>query len=285
MLIMQIKSWKVTRYEQGPFEDLFTIERSNSVRATYIYNSRSGILREVNSFNNLNYESIIPITVKRKIREALLTVNRGRTFGVELEILVPSRVNDLKVALSEEGVNCRVLSRGTKDFTDWKITTDGSIGATRGYYGLEVVSPILCGQEGFEDLEKVVSILNRLGCTINKSCGLHVHHGARDLTRKEKLDLFKTYRDNEHIIDSVLAPSRRGSNNRYCKSAVGLESHSRDDRYYKLNFLSYVKYGTVEFRQHQGTLNYGKIKNWIELGQAMISKVVETGTSMERCWG
>ena len=34
-------------------------------------------------------------------------------------------------------------------------------------------------------------------------------------------------------------------------------------RYLKLNLQSYLKYGTVEFRQHSGSTKFSKIKNWI----------------------
>jgi hypothetical protein len=34
-------------------------------------------------------------------------------------------------------------------------------------------------------------------------------------------------------------------------------------RYYKLNLAAYVKHGTLEFRQHAGTLNLNKMINWI----------------------
>jgi hypothetical protein len=41
-------------------------------------------------------------------------------------------------------------------------------------------------------------------------------------------------------------------------------------RYQKLNFEPYRDQGTVEFRQHSGTLNYEKITNWIKVTQAMV---------------
>jgi hypothetical protein len=41
-------------------------------------------------------------------------------------------------------------------------------------------------------------------------------------------------------------------------------------RYHKLNLSSYVSHGTIEFRQHQGTINYVKISRWIDLGMSMM---------------
>jgi hypothetical protein len=44
----------------------------------------------------------------------------------------------------------------------------------------------------------------------------------------------------------------------------------RLDRYRVLNASAYNKYGTFEFRQHQGTINADEILAWVEFGQAMI---------------
>ena len=51
-------------------------------------------------------------------------------------------------------------------------------------------------------------------------------------------------------------------------------------RYRKMNLQSFSKYGTVEIRQHQGTLNWLKIVNWMIFTQALVTrsyrKVTET---------
>jgi hypothetical protein len=56
------------------------------------------------------------------------------------------------------------------------------------------------------------------------------------------------------------------------------------DRYRALNFNAYAKYGTVEVRQHQGTLNADKIINWIKFGQSVIAAAV-AGTVCEAITG
>lgn len=35
------------------------------------------------------------------------------------------------------------------------------------------------------------------------------------------------------------------------------------NRYKKVNLKSYFRHGTVEFRQHSGTIEYTKISNWV----------------------
>jgi hypothetical protein len=37
-----------------------------------------------------------------------------------------------------------------------------------------------------------------------------------------------------------------------------------NNRYYKINPISYLRHGTIEFRQHQGSTSYEKISKWIE---------------------
>ena len=43
-------------------------------------------------------------------------------------------------------------------------------------------------------------------------------------------------------------------------------------RYTKLNLQSYSRYGTCEFRGHQGTLDYTKIVAWVALTQNLVLK-------------
>jgi hypothetical protein len=42
-------------------------------------------------------------------------------------------------------------------------------------------------------------------------------------------------------------------------------------RYFKVNLQSYHTYGTVEFRQHSGTLNAAKAVNWVRLLDSFIT--------------
>jgi hypothetical protein len=55
--------------------------------------------------------------------------------------------------------------------------------------------------------------------------------------------------------------------NRSC----GLHVHHYADRYRSLNVAAFGRYGTVEVRQHQGTINFKKIAAWIAMGQAFVT--------------
>ena len=211
------------------------------------------------------------------------------TFGVELEFYLPvgQTHETLAAAIRAVGVMCQAEMYGHTSRTYWKVTTDGSLGDfTR---GTELVSPPLSGEAGFDALRKVCNLLTSLRCKVNRKCGLHVHVGCRDRNVEFFKSLVLAYRHFEPTIDSILAPSRRGANggDGFCQSSridyqrlvnattvreVGIASgqthfdHTRSSsRYRKLNLMSFVPYGTVEFRQHQGTVEARKAEMWVRL--------------------
>src|SRR5581483_12043482 len=88
-----------------------------------------------------------------------------------------------------------------------------------------------------------------------------------------------------------MPPSRRANaNSRYCASikqemnlpairvartvqelARGIKGGSR---FVKLNFTSHWKHGTVEFRQHSGTVDAEKIKRWVYFCQKLVDVAI-----------
>lgn len=172
--------------------------------------------------------------------------------------------------------SCRGDRANTNDprmRTAWKVTYDGSVSS-----GCEVVSPILSGAEGLESVRNVVRTLKAAGARVDDSCGFHVHVDARDLQGPELINAVRRYAQQENEIDAFMAPRRRQSRSNWCLSMVDLAQTfaTRGDlfsattvaelpqtRYYKLNLAAYVKHGTLEFRQHAGTLNLNKMINWI----------------------
>lgn len=239
------------------------------------------------------------------IRRAILAgaerakTNRGRTstrgIGVEIEFLgTPRRravdaINELdnRIQVEIEGWNHRV-----QDY--WKFITDGSVDGTgTGEGGLEAVSPILYGEKGLAELKMVLEGIRNAGGRVNRSCGLHVHHDARDMSAAQVAYLLEMYCENQTTIDQMLAPSRRSTNrNRWCQpwshdkehmiqTAKDGRSLENFDRYRTINVTSYPKYGSIEFRQHQGTLNHRKIVAWVKFGQAMMehAKTIDNTTS------
>ncbi len=200
----------------------------------------------------------------------------NRKFGIEIEAYGVSRT-ELKRALEAAGIPVTIDTR-TSQATSWKITTDGSINGTETF---ELVSPVLSGEQGLEDLKKVCQVLKRKNAKINKSCGLHVHVEVADFQVNDWKNLLINYLVLENEIDSFLPVSRRSNNNNFCKSLklstleqaktkiqncstlVDMQTQVYNNRYYKVNLHSYRKFRTVEFRHHAGSVEFEKISNWV----------------------
>lgn len=204
------------------------------------------------------------------------------TFGVELELIAPvdrhtmaRRIADLHVTTNR-----------------WDVRYDGSLngGGLQGFETMEVVSPILQGQEGLIALKQVMDLIRSLGGKVNSSCGLHVHIGVRGMAVGRVKKIAIAFLNAEHHFDSLVPTSRRS--NRYCMSNLNrFGSHDRERltnatsisgianalnggnstqhynsfRYYKLNFQSFVHHGTIEFRQHAGSVESDKACAWVRL--------------------
>ena len=196
-----------------------------------------------------------------------------RTFGIELEI-VHSNKTKLRKAIISRGIACSIEGYNHITRRHWKIVTDASV-----HGGYELVSPVLKGAEGLNEVKLVCEALEEVGAIINKTCGFHAHFGTDDFkdTIKVWRNLYINYATLESDIDAFMPPSRR--NNIYCKTLkvsnwkekmqsaqtlVDLErAITGRNRYFKLNSQSYWRHGTVEFRQHSGTIEFEKIKNWL----------------------
>lgn len=216
------------------------------------------------------------------------------TFGVELECLIPSPHTMYSAAqkVAEKlGSPCHVTSYSNAHRTvpAWKVTTDGSVSGVG--TAAEFVSPILSGENGLKQAELVCEALTEMGCRVNTSCGLHVHVGVRNEPVHFFKKIAKFYNAFEQVIDSMMPPSRRAGTSTYCRSLAtmsldgverattvegvlhaisgeresfrGANEDYRSERWWKLNLAAYFRHKTIEFRQHSGTVDKVKVKNWI----------------------
>lgn len=207
-----------------------------------------------------------------------------RKFGVEIEAFGVPR-HTLVLSLEQAGIP--VTDYHGAMAHAWTLKGDASI---QGPQSFELVSPILEGDQALEQVRTVCHVLTSLNAQVNSSCGLHVHHDARDMDLFSWKKLLGLYVNYESALDALMPESRRGNQNYYCRSTRlwGDINASTDAimacetpgqlinlyacRYYKLNFYAFHAHGSIEFRHHSGTVNADKIINWIQLTGMMIDK-------------
>lgn len=220
----------------------------------------------------------------------MTTTASTRKFGVEIEAYNVS-MHQVADALQAVGIDARVAGYTHSTTPYWKLVSDASL---TGAHAFELVSPILEGEAGFAELAKACEVMTSMGVKVNRSCGLHVHVDGRDLTLPQLKNVCRMFAKYEPCMDEVVPPSRRA--NDYCRSNLarlgGLDAaytkiaaatnsnelaevmngpqHSHLARYHKLNLQSMLRHGTVEFRQHSGTVDAVKAVTWARMAVAFV---------------
>lgn len=238
---------------------------------------------------NGNYGFVQNVYAKMRIQGLLnmtesQAAERGftRRFGVEFEAYNVDQ-DRLCEALNAAGIACATEWYNHTTRNHWKIVTDSSL---RGNRTFELVSPVLKGEQGIEELKTVCRVLNECGAKVNKSCGTHVHIDAQNMDLPIWKRVYINYARLENVIDDFMPVSRKRNNNGYCKGYSHFNNfeekinaarslHAIDDffgsRYYKINPKSYARHNTIEFRQHSGTVEFEKISNWIRFLSNLIT--------------
>lgn len=210
----------------------------------------------------------------------------NRSFGVEIETAV--RGNEVRIARALVAAGIEASAPGythNASRTTWKVVPDGSTGS-------EVVSPILKGQDGLNQIKAVCEVLTAIGCRVDSSTGLHVHHDFTDGTAKQMKNVAYMAAKMQKLTNALL-PSRvnsrwakqlnitemdsiykrisnvRGFYNSDVAAVAGSLTHG--DRYYLLNTTAYNRHSTIEFRQHTGSLNATKIISWVVFTQNIVN--------------
>lgn len=149
-----------------------------------------------------------------------------RNFGIEMEMHNITAI-EAQNAIRAAGVVANAESYNHNTSLNWKVVTDSSIRDDRGMptmLACEVVSPILNGENGFEQVVKVCGALVAAGAKVNKSTGLHVHVDATGLSVENIKQIFARYEKFENDIDAVLPASRRANSNQFCQTLRGISS-------------------------------------------------------------
>jgi hypothetical protein len=234
-------------------------------------------------------------------------------FGIELELSTSADVSRGDVAnliASKAFVTAIDLSGYAQAVFDshtdkWRLASDGSITCSISNPNcntLELVSPILRGGAGLQEVDRVMNALAKIpSIKINKSMGFHVHVNVQGLTLSNLKSVCQNFVKYELAMDRFMPKSRR--ENDYCRSNRsvfgGLATPNKiihdmidacstkdqlgnlmsPEKYYKLNMKPLVsgRQPTIEFRQHSGTSNREKVKSWIRFCVAFVHNSARLG--------
>lgn len=209
-----------------------------------------------------------------------------RFFGVEVEF-DPGTVlrKEVVETLEDEGIAARIAKYSDTNYDKWLVKNDTSC-------GMEAVSPKIKGKEGLAMLIRVLKLLQQLKVEVNRKCAFQVHWDATDMSLDQMKRLVIAYTTWEPLIDRMVSPSRRGDNNEYAKSLRGIDRQGMiaattieeligsfeiktGDSFYnyrkwKVSLFKANRTGSIEFRQHQGTLDPEKAIRWIAFTAAIV---------------
>ena len=266
-------------------EQLLQLGLTRRQVADLVTNGNYGFVQNV-------YKKMLSGTVQTIPASIQLDYTFTRKFGIEIEAYNCTR-EKLASELRSAGIDVAVEGYNHTTRNHWKLVTDSSL---TGNNTFELVSPVLEGEAGLKELEKVCWVLEYCDVKVNDSCGLHIHMDAADFDLQTWKNLALSYKHLERVIDSFMPQSRR--QNYYCKglssiSAADIQAAQNindlraafgNNRYRKVNLEAYARHRTVEFRQHSGTTNFTKMENWVRFLNGLITFAksgIAANTSLE----
>lgn len=204
-----------------------------------------------------------------------------RTFGVEIEFVQGHRLS-VAAALDEvlgyhvhattyHGNRCVRCGQAVTGYTQWKVETDSTV--TVGEYGGEVVSPVLHGEEGLDQIAAVMEAIKQTGGKVDQRCGLHVHLGVDDLTGQQRATVVEKWYEAHDHIDRLVNPRRVGHT--YCLKETRLMMEKQVEQLRRtgttnltskmrtLNLAPLSRIGTMEVRYHEGCLRPREMRAWV----------------------
>jgi hypothetical protein len=198
-------------------------------------------------------------------------------FGIEIETMIKAN-NPTPIGGYHSGHSISWAPAG------WTTQADGSIRAENGYKAMEVVSPILQGEDGLRQVIEVVDALkhSRRDCQVNNTCGIHVHIDGNIFSTEAVERLIKLF---AQVQDAVFGSNGEKAlwrqDNQYCRritEGMGIDQVATS-RYYALNISNWyarrLGKNTVEFRCFASTLDIDLIFAIISLCIGLALAAVE----------
>jgi hypothetical protein len=133
--------------------------------------------------------------------------------------------------------------------------------------GHEITIPVMRGDAGIEGVKTMVRVVKSISGAKQgpqQSAGIHVHIGTRDLTPDQKRNICSLYGNNDGLIDSMVAPSRRraswgGAGTTICDIGHGGA---------RINIAE--SHGTYEFRRLGSNINGEFVGSWSQMLMYMV---------------
>lgn len=225
------------------------------------------------------------------------------TFGIEIECFLPR--GTIEIGRYHQGIEV-----GGRFPRGWNAQRDGSLHTVvRNYEGVEIVSPVLKGSDGLQQVKMVAELLNELGAKVNKSCGFHVHIGVTSVAGNDYNDvadfvrrLLKLTAQHEMAFYGAAGTANR-YDGQYCHSlAAGKWSQKKNTtlakkkltaeelrveaagitRFQLLNIAPvFGTTKTVEFRVFSGTTNAVKMCSYIQMALAAACRAMDNDTGFD----
>lgn len=210
----------------------------------------------------------------------------SREFGVEIECGLEGGTRRACELIGIRDYYDDYEDEGGNDF-GWSVISDGT--------DVEVRTPVLQGESGFEQLRWAMDTLKSDGAFVTPSDGLHVHHNAPDFAGNPAncVQLVRSWRNNIDAIRMMVDPRRYPPIGGgpcppwHDTTFENLERWQRGEQPYMnvgrhdLNLASLGGHGSIEIRLHEGTLDADVAISWVKFGQQFIHQALEAAEPME----
>lgn len=239
----------------------------------------SGPLNETITNNyNLHFEKgeilrLQKLSQTKEVFQNKVPMSNAPHVGIEIEFISKSDKMKLAELLCKENVHKFVC-----------LHDDNSLRNEKEYPHKHEVCIVAPEALINEVLLRVTRAIEAAESKVNWRCGMHVHI---DMRNRDVKHCFNNLVRSQNMLYSMNPVSRLtgktadgGSDEVYSKKVEfsdfdeamkNAKGDNRTIRYYGINPFSFSKHKTIEVRIHTGTINYTKIKNWVEILLAIVN--------------
>lgn len=250
------KNDKINSFKESYFNFLNS-EKSESYQTkdNLKYNFRLKKQGLVNALPN-QYKEMFESTLLKFLKQNKVPTDNSNYVGIEIEMFSTLNRSELEQLICDKR-----LHKNLGVVTDGSIRPDDS-----SMQGFEI--RLIAKQDNLSNiLKRTCDMLSEIGARVNSSCGLHVH---LDMRNRNVRDCFDRLYATQNLLYSSVDSMRR--DNRYCTKVTSYSNAVSIGHYAGLNASSFDSKQTLEVRLHEGSIDFEKINNWVEI----LVKIIET---------